>query len=166
MIRKNFRYILILFIVILLCAGCTQKNLKENKDIKKDNTLQIGFSFDSFVIERWLRDRDAFVLTAKDLGADVNVQVAGGDVETQISQIQYFIKKKMDVIVIVATDAEALTDVVKEAKEAGIKVVCYDRLIKNAGADLYISFDNEEVGRAMAKALMNSIPEGGDIFIY
>jgi D-xylose transport system substrate-binding protein len=103
--------------------------------------------------------------TAKDLGAEVNVQVANNDVETQISQINYFIKKKMDVIVIIASDADALTEVVKEAKDAGIKVVSYDRLIKNADVDLYISFDNEQVGREMANALINALPEGGDIFM-
>jgi D-xylose transport system substrate-binding protein len=133
--------------------------------IEKDDALQIGFSFDSFVIERWIRDRDAFVMTAKDLGAEVNVQVANGDVETQISQIKYFIKKKMDVIVIVAADRDALTDVVREAKDAGIKVVSYDRLITNADSDLYISFDNEAVGREMANALINALPEGGDIYM-
>lgn len=163
--RRSLSHILILFFVILLCSGCNNKNLKEKKDFKEDKPLQIGFSFDSFVIERWIRDRDAFVMTAKDLGAEVNVQVAGGEVETQISQIKYFIKKKMDVIVVVATDGDALRETVKEAKDAGIKVVCYDRLIKNANADLYISFDNEEVGRAMARSLMESIPEGGDIYI-
>ncbi len=163
--KKIIFQVAALFLVTLLCSGCSHKNLKENGNIEKEDTLQIGFSFDSFVIERWIRDRDAFVMTAKDLGAEVNVQVAGGEVDTQISQIKYFIKKKMDVIVIVASDADALTEVVKEAKDAGIKVVSYDRLIKNAQTDLYISFDNEQVGREMAKSLIESIPEGGEIYI-
>lgn len=157
--------LLILFFIILLFTGCSYKNQKESRDETKESTLQIGFSFDSFVIERWVRDRDAFVVTAKDLGAEVNVQVANGDVDTQISQIKYFIKKKVDVIVIVAIDGDALTEVISEAKNAGIKVVSYDRLIRNAGTDLYISFDSEEVGREMARSLIHSIPEGGDIYI-
>lgn len=155
----------VFFFILLMCTGCSQKNQNENRNIEKKAPLQIGFSFDSFVIERWIRDRDAFVMTAKDLGAEVNVQVANGDVDTQISQIKYFIKKKMDVIVIVAIDGEDLAEVVKEAKDAGIKVVSYDRLIKNADTDLYISFDNEAVGREMAKSLTSSIPGGGDIYI-
>jgi D-xylose transport system substrate-binding protein len=106
-----------------------------------------------------------FVSTAKELGAEVNVQNANGDVNEQIEQIKYFIKKKMDVIVVVAGDSEALSDVMKKAKEAGIKTVSYDRLIKNAGADIYISFDNEEVGRLMAKSLNQKIPEGGKVFM-
>lgn len=163
--RKRIGYQFILLMIILLFSGCNHDKYKEDENIEKDIALQIGFSFDSFVIERWIRDRDAFVMTAKDLGAEVNVQVANGDVETQISQIKYFIKKRMDVIVIVAADGEALKEVVAEAKDAGIKVVSYDRLIKNAGTDLYISFDNEEVGREMAKALINAVPAGGGIYM-
>lgn len=49
-----------------------------SEDSKEADKLQIGLSFDSFVIERWLRDRDMFVSTAQGLGAEVNVQVAGG----------------------------------------------------------------------------------------
>jgi D-xylose transport system substrate-binding protein len=162
---RKYISILLFVLLMMLCASCSKNIYKEKLDINKDDALQIGLSFDSFVIERWIRDRDAFVMTAKDLGAEVNVQVANGDVDTQISQIEYFIKKKMDVIVIIASDADALTDVVKEAKEAGIKVVSYDRLIKNADTDLYISFDNEQVGREMANALINALPNGGDIYM-
>lgn len=165
MVKKIICFLLVSILVMAAGTGCSSKNKKEDMESEQNNALQIGFSFDSFVIERWIRDRDAFVVTAKELGAQVNVQVANGDVKTQISQIKYFIKKKMDVIVIVATDGEALTDVVKEAKDAGIKVVCYDRMIKDADTDLYISFDNEAVGREMAKALTHALPEGGDIYM-
>ena len=106
-----------------------------------------------------------FVSAAKELGAEVNVQNANGDVKEQISQIEYFIKKQADVIVVVAGDCEALTDVMIKAREAGIKTVSYDRLILNAGCDLYISFDNTEVGRLMAESMLENIPDGGDIFL-
>lgn len=151
--------------MMVSCIGCSDNNQKINTNPTKKEALQIGLSFDSFVIERWIRDRDAFVMTAKELGAEVNVQIANGDVESQISQIKYFIKKKMDVIVIIATDGEALTEVVKEAKDAGIKIVSYDRLIQNADTDLYISFDNEAVGRQMASALVDALPDGGDVYM-
>jgi D-xylose transport system substrate-binding protein len=160
-----------LLMVILCCVfmvGCREAVAQVDKEAGKeegDKPLQIGLSIDSFVIERWIRDRDVFVSTAKELGAEVNVQNANGDVNEQIEQIKYFIKKKMDVIVVVAGDSEALSDVMKKAKEAGIKTVSYDRLIKNAGADIYISFDNEEVGRLMAKSLNQKIPEGGKVFM-
>lgn len=138
---------------------------REQAEIEEEqDKLQIGMSFDSFVIERWLRDRDQFSMTAKNMGADVNVQVANGEVEEQISQIRYFIKKKMDVIVIISVDGEALQEVVAEAKKEGIRVICYDRLIPDSDSDLYISFDNKKVGTLMAEALVAALPDGGNIF--
>ena len=134
------------------------------EEAKEEDKLQIGLSFDSFVIERWLRDRDMFVSTAQSLGAEVNVQVAGGVVEEQISQIEYFIKKKMDVIVVIPIDGNALYDVLKEAREMGIYIICYDRIVENVNADLYITIDNEKVGTLMGEALIQACPEGGNIF--
>ncbi|HPU62657.1 MAG TPA: substrate-binding domain-containing protein, partial [Mobilitalea sp.] len=80
-----------------------------------------------------------------------------------LEAIEYFIEKDMDVIVIIAVDSEACKDVVKKAKEAGIKIVAYDRLLIDSNVDLYISFDNEKVGSLMAKALKDNIPAGGNI---
>lgn len=148
---------------LLLCAGCDTPEIKDVTPTTKNEVCTIGLSFDSFVIERWTRDRDVFVSTANELGAEVNVQSAGGDVETQISQIEYFIDINVDAIVIITADATALTDVLKEAKSKGIPIVCYDRLVRDAGADLYISFDNEAVGKQMAQAICDNVGDGGTI---
>lgn len=156
---------LLLVVFCLLFSGCGMKEQAAVEQVEQENrNLQIGMSFDSFVIERWLRDRDLFVATAQEMGADVNVQVANGDAEEQISQIEYFIQKKMDVIVIIAVDSNKLTDVLKKAKKEGIKVISYDRLVQNADCDLYISFDNEKVGKLMGEAMAAALPDGGNIF--
>lgn len=153
-------------VLALLLTGCGQAEpQKEEKAKSQEDKLQIGLSFDSFVIERWIRDRDVFMSTAQELGAEVNFQNANGDPKEQISQIEYFIKKKMDVIVIIAIDDEELLDVVKRAREEGIKVVSYDRLIRNGNTDLYISFDNEQVGRLMAQQMVERLPKGSEIFL-
>ncbi|MFQ8980277.1 MAG: hypothetical protein ACLR6I_06785 [Waltera sp.] len=64
--------------MMLLLGACG--NLDNRKTIREKprriDKIQIGMSFDSFVIERWQRDRDIFVSTAKELGAEVNVQNA------------------------------------------------------------------------------------------
>lgn len=159
-------YLLVIVISTILIAGCAQAQ-KENTTVtsKQDESIQIGLSFDSFVIERWQRDRDIFVSTANELGAEVNVQNANGNVEEQIDQIEYLIEKKMDVIAIIATDSDGMNDVVKKAKNAGIKIIAYDRLINNGDVDLYISFDNEEVGKLMAQALVKNVPEDGNVSV-
>lgn len=163
--KKLICLLLALGLSALCLCGC-QKEQKEPGSLEKNSgkKVRIGISFDSFVIERWLRDRDVFVSTAENLGAEVNVQNANGDVEQQISQIRYFIKNKEDVIVIVANDANALKDVVKEAKNAGIRVISYDRLLVDCGSDLYISFDNVRVGELMGEALAEALPQGGKVF--
>jgi len=85
----------LLLVVILCCgiaAGCTNAKAQTETETQAlikagERPLQIGLSIDSFVIERWIRDRDVFVSTAKELGAEVNVQNANGDVNEQIEQI-------------------------------------------------------------------------------
>ena len=151
--RKTLTYILLICLMFLLC-GCSKKSDSNNVDNKKeDSQMTIGLSLDSYIIERWERDRDVFVSTAKELGAEINVQSANGDVDVQIAQIEYFIDKKVDVIVIVAIDSDKLSGVVKKAKDAGISVIAYDRLIRNANVDMYISFDNEKVGQMMGEEI-------------
>ncbi len=162
---SRFPAALVILLALCLTAGCgrkTQERQSENTD--KKEKVQIGLSFDSFVIERWLRDRDMFVSTAQSLGAEVNVQVANGDAQEQISQIRYFIQKDMDVIVVIAVDGEALSEAIQDAGKQGIRVICYDRLVMNADTDLYISFDNEMVGTLMARAMTEALPDGGDVF--
>ena len=96
---------------VLAVSGCAKtEDAAAGSVEQEEQEVQIGLSFESFVIERWMRERDVFVSAAKELGAEVNVQNANGDVEEQISQIEYFIKKQVDVIVVVAGDCEALSD--------------------------------------------------------
>ncbi len=120
----------------------------------------IGFSIDDLRVERWARDRDYFIEAAKKLGAEVSVQSADGDSAMQVAQIENLISKKVDALVIVPKDQSTLTNVLKEAKKAGIKVISYDRLIKSPDIDVYISFDNERVGYMQGEALMKALPKG------
>ena len=165
---EKFKSIILisLFCFLTGLTACAPDNSTDPERViseASDTPIQIGVTFDSFIIERWERDRDIFVSTAKDLGAEVNVQNANGNVDKQKEQINYFIERKMDVIVIIAVDSDALSDEVKKAKDAGIKVIAYDRLVNNADVDLYISFDNEMVGKFMADAIIDGIGGKGGI---
>ena len=157
--QKNIILFCILILTLLLSLTACGKTKEENinNENPEADKIQIGLCFDSYVIERWQRDRDVFVSTAEGLGAEVNVQNANGDVERQKAQIEYLIEKGMDVIGIIPIQADAISKEVQKARAAGIKIISYDRLITNADTDLYISFDNEKVGTIMAEALV----EGG-----
>ena len=154
---------LIMCLSLGLCAGCKAPEKNEVTPTTEAAGPVIGLSFDSFVIERWTRDRDVFVSAANELGAEVNVQSAGGDVDVQISHIKHFIDIGVDAIVIITADAVRLADILNEAKNKGIPVICYDRLVMNCNADLYISFNNETVGKEMANAICSKVPDGGTI---
>jgi len=64
----------LLLVVILCCAltaGCVNAKAEAETEVSAkpgERPLQIGLSIDSFVIERWIRDRDVFVSAAKELG--------------------------------------------------------------------------------------------------
>ncbi len=163
---KRLTALALIVILLLTVPGCKTGESPVEKDPgAEDNGIQIAMSFDSFVIERWQRDRDVFVSTAKELGATVNVQNANGDIEKQKEQIEYFIKKGVDVIVIVCIDSDSLKATVQKAKDEGIKIIAYDRLVTNADVDLYITFDNEMVGTMMAEALAENGAAGGKVLM-
>lgn len=154
-----------ILLVLALVFFLSQEKKTPVREPEQDDTIQIGMSFDSFVIERWLRDRDVFVSTARELGAEVNVQNANGDIEEQKKQIDYFIEKGMDAIVIICIDSYGLREHVQKALDAGIKVIAYDRLVTDANVDLYISFDNAMVGTMMAQALVDNGIGGGSVLM-
>ncbi|PKM51153.1 MAG: D-xylose transporter subunit XylF [Firmicutes bacterium HGW-Firmicutes-7] len=153
----------VLIIIVKLLSG--DNNSKENLSSEKEDGIVIGFSLSSIVIDRWQRDRDVFVATAKELGAEVIVQTANEDNATQIKQIEYLMKEGVDVLVINPDDKDGLTDVVRRAKEQGIKVIAYDRSISNADVDVYVSFDNEKLGRLMGEAMLEFVPTGNYVII-
>lgn len=168
---KRRRYLIVviglilgLTAILMLRREMASQPLEPDAHEPSDNsTVQIGFTFDTFVIERWQRDRDAFIATCQELGAVVDVQNPNGSPQEQASQIRYFIAQEVDVIVIVAIEAEAIREAIKEAQRQGIQVIAYDRLIPEAGTDLYISFDSEAVGRLTAEALIEAKPDGGAV---
>ncbi|MGB4572544.1 MAG: substrate-binding domain-containing protein [Rectinemataceae bacterium] len=142
-------------------TGCKAKR----HSFPAGKTPLIGFSLDSLVVERWQRDVDIFTKAARDLGAEVILRVADQDPAVQEEQVRELIAKDIDVLVIVPNDADRLSAVVSEAKAKGIPVLSYDRLVRRAGVDLYVSFDNERVGSLMADAVSRAVPSGSYVVI-
>jgi len=154
---------IVIIISALILTGCGQKEVMETS--KEGPEIKIGVSFDSFVIERWYREQDAFISTIEALGATAYVQDANGEIEKQIKQIEYLIEEEVDAIVVIPTDGEAIRPVIQKAKEKGIKIIAYDRMINHAGVDLYITFDNEKIGCLMTKALLKQVGNKGNVLV-
>jgi len=115
--------------------------------------------------ERWQRDMDILVAKAKSKGADVIVQNSNNNVDDQIKQVKYLLDQNIDILLIVPQDAEKSAEAVYMAKKKGVKVICYDRLIKNANVDFYVSFDNVKVGEYMASLMVSKVPAGNYLII-
>ncbi len=168
MCRKN-RLLQIMMVLILsagLLTGCGETPPQDAAPSQQEKEkIVIGFAMDTLVHERWLRDRDIFVATAREMGAEVILQIAYSDSREQERQVQYLLDQGIDVLVLVPHDAVSAADMVKKAKDRGVKVISYDRLVKNANVDLYISFDNVKVGELMGQAAVSQTPAGNYLLL-
>ncbi|MFM9328426.1 D-xylose ABC transporter substrate-binding protein [Paenibacillus mesotrionivorans] len=132
---------------------------------KDDGKLIIGMSMDTLKEERWQKDRDIFSAKVKEMGGEVKVLAANGDDATQMSQAEQLISQGVDVLVVIPHNAEATAPIVDKAHKEGIKVISYDRLIKNSEVDYYISFDNVRVGEMQAQAVTSKVGKGNFVYI-
>ena len=121
---------------------------------------KIGLLMDSYVIDRWYLDQKLFTDKVKELGGEVIVEVPYGDPDEQVKLGRKLIEQKVDVLVIVPTDAKKAAEIVKEAKAAGIPVIAYDRLIISRDLSFYISYNNLKVGNLQAEYALRKVPKG------
>ena len=110
---------------------------------------------DSASSARWeADDRRFFEQAFKAAGVDYTIVNAEGDARTQQIQAEQAITNGAKVLLLVNLDSGSGAAIIAQAREAGVKVIDYDRLtIEGPGADLYVSFDNVGVGRLMGETL-------------
>jgi D-xylose transport system substrate-binding protein len=157
-----FRVVLMLMMCGMIWFSWPQTIESRTPDNKP---IKIGLSMATLQEERWRRDRDFFAERLRQLGGELIVQNANNNSGEQARQVAYLLSKKINVLVIVPNDLNQAAAAVQLAKKAGIKVISYDRLIRNANLDLYISFDNIKVGQFMAEFLLNKVPTGKYVII-
>ena len=98
------------------------------------------------VIEMCIRDR------LEGLGYEVDLQYAEDDVQMQVSQIENMIASGVNCLVIASIDSSVLVNVEEQAKNAGIPIIAYDRLLMDTDAvSYYATFDNKGVGTAIGE---------------
>lgn len=96
---------------------------------------------------RWIADGNNMVKVFKEKGYRTDLQYAEDDIPNQLAQIENMITKGPKVLVIAAIDGTTLSDALQKAADKGIKVIAYDRLIRNSkNVDYYATFDNFQVG--------------------
>jgi len=174
---SQIRLILLMLILVIFVSACDQNGNPSNEAPSRnatnnqaeppshDGKIKIGFSMDTLLEERWLKDRELFKKAVEELGAEVEIMAANGDDALQIWQAETLISHGIDLLVIVPHNAESTAAIVKKAHSAGIKVVSYDRLVKNAEVDMYVSYDNEQIGELQAKAITSLVSKGNFVYI-
>ncbi|TMV85330.1 sugar ABC transporter substrate-binding protein [Thioclava sp. BHET1] len=120
----------------------------------------IGIAMPTKSSARWIADGDNMVKLFQKAGYKTDLQYAEDDIPNQVNQIENMITKGDKVLVIAAIDGSTLTNVLEDADASGVKVIAYDRLIKNSKfVDYYATFDNFKVGVLQAESLVKGLKE-------
>jgi len=118
----------------------------------------VGIAMPTKTSERWIADGDNMVKQLQAKGYATDLQYADDDIPNQLAQIENMITKGDKVLVIAAIDGTTLADALKEAASKGIKIIAYDRLIRNSeNVDYYATFDNFKVGVLQAQSLETAL---------
>jgi len=126
--------------------------------------ITVGVSWSNFQEERWKTDEAAIEAALDAAGATYISADAQSSSAKQLSDIEALIAQGADALIILAQDAQAIGPAVQAAADEGIPVVAYDRLIEDPRA-FYLTFDNIEVGRMQARAVLEAAPEGNYVMI-
>lgn len=105
---------------------------------------KIGVTFYDLTNPIWAATGEKLVELGTEMGAEVTLVSCDGNAATQVSQVENMIANSMDLIIIGPQDANAMTNVVKQAHDAGIKVMSYGQSME--GVDSQYVVENYEAG--------------------
>ena len=126
--------------------------------------VTVGVSWSNFQEERWKTDEAAIKAALDEAGATYISADAQSSSAKQLSDVESLIAQGVDALIILAQDSAAIGPAVDAAAAEGIPVVGYDRLIEDSRA-FYLTFDNVEVGRMQARAVLEAQPKGRYVMI-
>ncbi|HYP01454.1 MAG TPA: substrate-binding domain-containing protein, partial [Pyrinomonadaceae bacterium] len=177
---KLFIFVLLATAALLAAAACTGASETGNNSGSGGNAggagtarkkkgpndqVFIGFLMDTLKEERWQRDKDLVERRAKEVGAQLSVQVANGDDSLQIKQAENLLSQKVDVLIVAPHNSEIAATIVEMAHREGVPVLSYDRLIRNSDVDLYLSHQVVKMGEMQADYILKRAPKGNYILV-
>ncbi len=117
---------------------------------------KVGVAMPTQSLQRWNQDGENMKAQLEAAGFTVDLQYANNEVATQVSQLENMISNGAQVLVVASIDGSALGTVLATAKEAGIPVIAYDRLLTATDAvDYYTTFDNYGVGKIQGQYIID-----------
>ncbi|PTE23755.1 D-xylose ABC transporter substrate-binding protein [Cereibacter changlensis JA139] len=141
---------------VIAVAGFTPAAYAQN--------LTVGVSWSNFQEERWKTDEGAIKAALEAAGATYVSADAQSSSAKQLSDVESLMAQGVDALIILAQDTAAIGPAVQAAADNDIPVVAYDRLIEDPRA-FYLTFDNVEVGRMQARAVLEAAPKGNYVMI-
>ncbi len=155
--RKILSLALAMTMVACVFAGCGSKKADNGAAAPTSSEgagKTVALCMPTQSSERWINDGANMKEQLEAKGYKVELQYAEDDVQQQVSQIENMVAKNVDCLVIAAVDSGALTTVEASAKEAGIPIVAYDRLLMDTDAvSYYATFDNKGVGTVIGQTI-------------
>ncbi len=117
---------------------------------------------------RWIQDETRFKEALTAAGYEVEILFSQGDSAKEKANVEALITKGIQVLIICPQDGTAAAAAVEEAKAAGVKVISYDRLVRDTDAvDYYVTFDSVAVGAAQAQYLVDKAAgTGNPLYLY
>ena len=145
--------------VATLCASMVAGMVAAPASVKAEESKGlIGVAMPTQDLQRWNQDGENMKKELEEKGYEVDLQYAGNDVATQVSQIENMIANGDQLLVIASIEGDSLGTVLAQAKEAEIPVISYDRLIMNTDAvSYYATFDNYLVGKTQGQFLVDAL---------
>ncbi len=153
-------------------GGATESNANDGAAAAPENNtadggVQVGIVLPTKDEPRWLQDQAQFESILGDAGFTNQVLFSQGSSATEKTNVETLISQGIQVLVICAQDGTAAAAAVEEAKDAGVTVIAYDRLITETQAvDYYVTFDSFAVGAAQGQYLVDNAPDGTGIPLY
>lgn len=132
---------------------------------KDSNKVKIGYLLPDLARERNVKEQNYFKDKIQSLGAEAMVASAEFDDQLQIEQANEMIEKGAKVLIVNAVNMNTAASIIRNAHEKNVKVIAYDRLIRNCDLDYYISFNNVQVGKLMAEGITRLKPEGNYVLL-
>jgi D-xylose transport system substrate-binding protein len=161
MLRSISRQVLSVVSIALLGSAALQGAAASAQAAKP----RVGFILSTMQEERYQRDKKVFEETVKALGGEVVFASCNNSEQTQAAQVDNLLSQGIQALVIQPVNGETAAAFVKQAKQDGVPVVGYDRLIKNATLDAYITEDSLKVGRLQAEAAVKAMGGKGNLVL-
>jgi putative multiple sugar transport system substrate-binding protein len=132
----------------------------------QDVDTKVGIVLPTRDEPRWVQDETRFQDALAEAGYDVRILFSQGDSARERANVEDLITRGIEVLIITPQDGNAAAAAAELARDAGVTVISYDRLITNTDAvDYYVTFDSVAVGEAQAQYLVDNA-EGMDNPLY